>query len=89
MKLGDLLIGLENRTTLPPGWLEREVRDIAHDSRKVKPGSLFVAASSSGFPSAARPNKRLSPGREVHQSRLAGHVGTERVGKAETVSLPA
>jgi UDP-N-acetylmuramoyl-L-alanyl-D-glutamate--2,6-diaminopimelate ligase len=43
MKLGDLLIGLENRTTLPPGWLEREVRDIAHDSRKVKPGSLFVA----------------------------------------------
>ena len=43
MKLGDLLIGLENRTTLPPGWLEREVQDIAHDSRKVKPGSLFVA----------------------------------------------
>jgi len=43
MKLGDLLIGLENRTTLPSGWLEREVRDIAHDSRKVKPGSLFVA----------------------------------------------
>jgi UDP-N-acetylmuramoyl-L-alanyl-D-glutamate--2,6-diaminopimelate ligase len=43
MKLGDLLIGLENTTTLPPGWREREVRDIAHDSRKVKPGSLFVA----------------------------------------------
>jgi UDP-N-acetylmuramoyl-L-alanyl-D-glutamate--2,6-diaminopimelate ligase len=43
MKLGDLLIGLENRTTLPPGWPEREVQDIAHDSRKVKPGSLFVA----------------------------------------------
>ncbi|MCK9418301.1 MAG: UDP-N-acetylmuramoyl-L-alanyl-D-glutamate--2,6-diaminopimelate ligase [Nitrospirae bacterium] len=43
MKLGDLLIGLENKTTVPPGWLEREVRDIAHDSRKVKPGSLFVA----------------------------------------------
>jgi UDP-N-acetylmuramoyl-L-alanyl-D-glutamate--2,6-diaminopimelate ligase len=43
MKLGDLLIGLENKTTLPPGWLEREVQDIAHDSRKVKPGSLFVA----------------------------------------------
>jgi UDP-N-acetylmuramoyl-L-alanyl-D-glutamate--2,6-diaminopimelate ligase len=43
MKLGDLLIGLETRTTLPPGWRDREVRDIAHDSRKVKPGSLFVA----------------------------------------------
>ena len=43
MKLGDLLAGLESRTTLPSGWREREVRDIAHDSRKVKPGSLFVA----------------------------------------------
>jgi UDP-N-acetylmuramoyl-L-alanyl-D-glutamate--2,6-diaminopimelate ligase len=43
MKLGDLLIGLEHTTALPPGWLEREVRDIAHDSRKVKPGTLFVA----------------------------------------------
>jgi UDP-N-acetylmuramoyl-L-alanyl-D-glutamate--2,6-diaminopimelate ligase len=43
MKLGDLLAGLEIKTTLPPGWLERKVRDIAHDSRKVKPGSLFVA----------------------------------------------
>jgi UDP-N-acetylmuramoyl-L-alanyl-D-glutamate--2,6-diaminopimelate ligase len=43
MKLGDLLTGLEHRTTLSPGWLQREVRDIAHDSRMVKPGSLFVA----------------------------------------------
>lgn len=43
MKLGDLLTGLEIKTTLSPGWLERKVRDIAHDSRKVKPGSLFVA----------------------------------------------
>jgi UDP-N-acetylmuramoyl-L-alanyl-D-glutamate--2,6-diaminopimelate ligase len=43
MKLGDLITGLEIKTTLPPGWLELEVRDIAHDSRKVKPGSLFVA----------------------------------------------
>jgi UDP-N-acetylmuramoyl-L-alanyl-D-glutamate--2,6-diaminopimelate ligase len=43
MKLGDLLAGLEYRTTLPSGWREREVLDIAHDSRKVKPGSLFVA----------------------------------------------
>jgi len=43
MKLGDLLIGLDTRTTLPSGWREREVKDITHDSRKVKPGSLFVA----------------------------------------------
>ncbi len=43
MKLSELLTGLEYRTTLPQGWPEREVLDIAHDSRKVKPGSLFVA----------------------------------------------
>jgi len=43
MKLGDLLIGLDTRTTLPSGWREREVKDITHDSRKVSPGSLFVA----------------------------------------------
>ncbi len=43
MKLGDLLTVLENKTALPPGWLDREVQDIAHDSRKVKPGFLFVA----------------------------------------------
>jgi UDP-N-acetylmuramoyl-L-alanyl-D-glutamate--2,6-diaminopimelate ligase len=43
MKLGALLTVLENKTAFPPGWLEREVRDIAHDSRKVKPGCLFVA----------------------------------------------
>ncbi len=43
MKLGELLTVLENNMTLPPGRLEREVRDITHDSRKVKPGSLFVA----------------------------------------------
>jgi len=43
MKLGELLTALESRTDLPPDWLEREVRDIAHDSRIVQPGSLFVA----------------------------------------------
>jgi UDP-N-acetylmuramoyl-L-alanyl-D-glutamate--2,6-diaminopimelate ligase len=43
MKLGTLLTVLENKTTLPPDRLEREVLDIAHDSRKVKSGSLFVA----------------------------------------------
>lgn len=43
MKLGDLLIVLENKPDLPPDWREREVRDIVHDSRKVKPASLFVA----------------------------------------------
>ncbi len=43
MKLGELLTGLEYRTDLPQGRLEQEVSDIAHDSRKVKQGSLFVA----------------------------------------------
>ncbi len=43
MKLGDLLIVLENKPDLPPDWREREVRDIVHDSRKMKPASLFVA----------------------------------------------
>jgi UDP-N-acetylmuramoyl-L-alanyl-D-glutamate--2,6-diaminopimelate ligase len=43
MKLGALLTALETRTALPPDWLEQEVRDVASDSRKVKPGALFVA----------------------------------------------
>jgi UDP-N-acetylmuramoyl-L-alanyl-D-glutamate--2,6-diaminopimelate ligase len=43
MKLGDLLTGLETESALPPGWRQRDVRDITHDSRTVKPGSLFVA----------------------------------------------
>ena len=43
MKLGELLTHLETRTVLAPDGREQEVRDIAHDPRKVKPGSLFVA----------------------------------------------
>src|SRR5574341_575451 len=43
MKLGDLLSVLGEQAALPPGEREREVLDIAHDSRTVKPGSLFVA----------------------------------------------
>jgi len=43
MKLGELLTVLETKTVFPLDRMEREVRDIAHDSRKVKPGSLFVA----------------------------------------------
>ena len=43
MKLGDLLSVLGEQVTLPPGERDREVLDIAHDSRNVKPGSLFVA----------------------------------------------
>ena len=43
MKLGDLLKALENPPALPGKALDREVRDIAYDSRKVVPGSLFVA----------------------------------------------
>jgi UDP-N-acetylmuramoyl-L-alanyl-D-glutamate--2,6-diaminopimelate ligase len=43
VKLGDLLKVLDLETTIPLEALEIEVRDIAHDSRKVLPGSLFVA----------------------------------------------
>ena len=43
MKLGDLLKVLERTSALPGETLDREVSDIAHDSRKVVPGSLFVA----------------------------------------------
>ncbi len=43
MKLGELLAVVKTNTTLPPDRLEREVPGIAHDSRKVKPGYLFVA----------------------------------------------
>ena len=43
MKLGELLTVLKNKATLPLEGLDREVLDIAHDSRKVRPGSLFVA----------------------------------------------
>ncbi len=43
VKLGDLLKVLDLETTIPREALEIEVRDIAHDSRKVLPGSLFVA----------------------------------------------
>src|SRR5208283_2071779 len=43
MKLGELLTALEIKDTLPPDKLEREVKDITYDSRRVKPGSLFVA----------------------------------------------
>jgi UDP-N-acetylmuramoyl-L-alanyl-D-glutamate--2,6-diaminopimelate ligase len=43
MKLGDLLTVLEPNAVLPPSMLNREVRDIVHDSREVKPGFLFVA----------------------------------------------
>jgi UDP-N-acetylmuramoyl-L-alanyl-D-glutamate--2,6-diaminopimelate ligase len=43
MKLGELVTVLEHGTSLAPSEQEREVLDIAQDSRKVKPGSLFVA----------------------------------------------
>ncbi len=47
MKLGDLLDRLKLPLDLPPTWRERDILDIVHDSRKVKPGSLFVAVRGS------------------------------------------
>ena len=41
MKLGALLA--QARIPVPDGAADRDVRAIAYDSRKVKPGSLFVA----------------------------------------------
>ena len=43
MKLGELLTVLKSKATLPSEGLDREVLDITHDSRNVRPGSLFVA----------------------------------------------
>ena len=43
MKLRDLATALEGMTTLPAKGLDSEVSGIAHDSRKVHEGSLFVA----------------------------------------------
>jgi len=43
VRLRDLLKVLDLETTLPRETLESEVTDIAHDSRKVVPGCLFVA----------------------------------------------
>ncbi len=43
MKLGELVRSLERPTVLQPDRMDGEVSDIAYDSRRVKPGSLFVA----------------------------------------------
>ncbi|OGW36103.1 MAG: UDP-N-acetylmuramoyl-L-alanyl-D-glutamate--2,6-diaminopimelate ligase [Nitrospirae bacterium GWD2_57_9] len=43
MKLRELVGSLKSQSILSPEQLDREVSDIAHDSRKVRPGSLFVA----------------------------------------------
>ncbi len=43
MKLGELVRTLKSQSGLSAVQLDREVSDITHDSRKVKPGSLFVA----------------------------------------------
>ena len=43
MKLGQLLTVLNAPSNLSADQRDREVADIAYDSRRVKPGSLFVA----------------------------------------------
>jgi UDP-N-acetylmuramoyl-L-alanyl-D-glutamate--2,6-diaminopimelate ligase len=43
MKLRELVGTLDTQLTLQEEQLDREVSEVAHDSRKVKPGSLFVA----------------------------------------------
>ena len=43
MRLADLVAVLNGQAALPREWGEREVSAVAQDSRKVVPGSLFVA----------------------------------------------
>ncbi|HTG00301.1 MAG TPA: UDP-N-acetylmuramoyl-L-alanyl-D-glutamate--2,6-diaminopimelate ligase [Nitrospirota bacterium] len=43
MKLGELIAGLDAGAALPDAWRDIEVSGVVHDSRKVIPGSLFVA----------------------------------------------
>ena len=43
MKLGDLLTVMGLNMIIPPVRLEQDVKEIVYDSRKVTPGSLFVA----------------------------------------------
>jgi UDP-N-acetylmuramoyl-L-alanyl-D-glutamate--2,6-diaminopimelate ligase len=43
MKLGELVQTLERPSTRATDRLDKEVQDIAYDSRKVRAGSLFVA----------------------------------------------
>ena len=43
MKLGALVTASAIKATLPPELLDTEVVEIAHDSRTVTPGTLFVA----------------------------------------------
>lgn len=43
MKLGELMSAMGGTVTLPREAMDGEVAGIAHDSRKVVPGSLFVA----------------------------------------------
>lgn len=43
MKLGELVRTVKTQSTLSSDQLDRDVSDIAHDSRKVSKGSLFVA----------------------------------------------
>lgn len=43
MTLGELLAALDTKTALPGGRMEQQVTGLAHDSRAVRPGHVFVA----------------------------------------------
>jgi UDP-N-acetylmuramoyl-L-alanyl-D-glutamate--2,6-diaminopimelate ligase len=81
MKLGALLNGLESRSALPPDSRDREVSDVAHDSRKVKTGSLFVAVR--GFNADGH---RFIP-QAVEQGAVAV-IAEENTGREGTLGVP-
>lgn len=82
MRLGELLTASCIRTPLPSDQSEREVWDLAYDSRKVKPGSLFVAVR--GFHSDG--HQFISEARQRGATAIvAEHSGSEE--RVDTVPL--
>ena len=75
MKLGELLSALQGEASLPREMPDAEVLGLAHDSRKVVPGSLFVAVR--GFHSDGH--------RFIQQAVAQGAIAivAERSGAAE------
>ncbi len=83
MKLAELVRSLDRPTVLSPDRMDEEVSDIAYDSRKIKPGSVFVAVR--GFQSDGHlfiPQAVQGGAGAVvaeHQSSVATAAGTPQI----------